>query len=215
MQARADVVAYPSMLSHLTITRKLLVAPWYWFAVTVWTFFSTATTFRDNFLSVERRANLQVLDYLPTWPLWVWIIGILLLTLIMVIVGATRWISKLDRALNDRGLPGRNADEIARWQEKGRTLTLEWGHLLQHGGASPYQRAEQEADEWRIDMRQRLDRKYGVHVGTRFNGTRDADSAGLPFLSHHAEHTARAERLAQIMEGVASGQIPPRNQEPF
>jgi cytosine/adenosine deaminase-related metal-dependent hydrolase len=124
-------------------------------------------------------------------------------------------IAQLDRILNDRELPGRNADEIAPWRERGRTLTNQWRHLLQHGEASPYQRAEQEADEWRRDMVQRLERKYGRWVATHFNETRESDSRGAPFLSHHAEDDARAERLAQIMEGVGTGQIPPRNQEPF
>jgi hypothetical protein len=192
----------------------------------VWTIFTHAATIRDNFLPVEWRANLQVLGHLPTWPWWMWIIGVLLLTLIMLFVSASRFIgqldrtlneriTRLDRILNDRELPGRNADEIAPWRERGRTLTNEWRHLLQHGATSPYQRAEEEADEWRIDMRRRLERKYGAWVATHFNETREADSAGLPFLSHHREHDARAERLAQIMEGVGTGQIPPRSQEPF
>jgi hypothetical protein len=149
------------------------------------------------------------------WPWRDWVIGLLLLTLIIFFVGACRWISKVDRALNDRELPGRNANEIARWQEKGRTPTNEWRHLLQHGAASPYQRAEQEADEWRRDMRQRLERKYGEWVATNFNETHESDSEGMPLLSHLAEHDARAERLARIMYDVGTDRIRPRSQEPF
>ena len=204
------------MLSGWTITRKLLLAPWRWLALTVgWTLFSYATTIRDNFLPMAWRAKLQPLDYLPTWPWWVWIIGVLSLTLIMVIVGAARWIAQLDRALNDRELPGRNADEIAPWRERGRTLTNQWRHLLQHGAASPYQRAVEEADEWRRDMGRRLEQKYGAWVANIFNETRESDSAGLPVLSHLAEHDARAERLGQIMYDVGTTRIPPRSQEPF
>jgi hypothetical protein len=204
------------MLSRWAITRRLLFEPWRWLALTVvWTLFSHGTTIRDNLLPVEWRAHLQVLDYFPTWPWWVWIMGVLLITVIMLFVGASRWIAKLDRALHDRELPGRNADEIAPWREKGRTLTNEWRHLLQHGVESLYPRAEEEADEWRINMRQRLERKYGAWVATHFNETREVDSAGLPFLSHLAEHDARAERLAQIMYDVGTTRIHPRNQEPF
>ena len=110
------------------------------------------------------------------------VIGVLLLTVIMLFVSATRWIVTLDRALNDRELPGRNADEIAPWREKGRTLTNEWRHLLQHGAVSPYQRAEHEADEWRIDMRRRLEvggnpRSVGCSTGQDRQGPRPDDPA--------------------------------------
>jgi len=204
------------MLSRWTIARKVLFEPWRWLVLTVvWTLFSRATAIRDNFLPVEWRVRLQVLDHLPTWPWWVWIIGVLLLAVVVLYLSASRWIAQLDRALNDRELPGRNADEIAPWREKGRTLTNEWRHLLQHKAASQYQRAEQEADEWRRDIVKRLERKYGLWVATHFNEAREADSAGLPFLSHLRAHDARAERLAQIMYDVGTGRIPARSQEPF
>ena len=204
------------MLSPWAAARRLLFEPWRWLAITVvWSLISNSTTIRDNFLPAAWRDKLQLLDYLPTWPWWVWIIGVLLLTLIMLFVGAYRWVVELHRAIYDRELPGRNADEIAPWREKGRTLTNEWRHLRQHGAASPYQRAVEEADEWRQDMRRRLERKYGAWVANIFNETREDDSAGLPVLSHLAEHDVRAERLAQIMYDVGTGRIPPRTTDPF
>ena len=204
------------MLSRWTIARKLVFEPWRWLMVTlVWLLFARAATIRDNFLPVEWRARFQVLDYLPAWSWSVWIIGVLLLTIAMLYLAASRWIAQLDRALNDRELPGRNADEIAPWRERGRTLTNQWRHLRQHGTASQYQHAEQEADEWRRDIVQRLERKYGLWVATHFNETREADSEGLLYLSHLREHDARAERLAQIMYDVGTGRIPARSQEPF
>jgi len=203
------------MLSRRKVVRTLLFGPWWLVLALLWTFFTHAVTIRDNLLPVEWRPKLQVLDHVPTWPWWVWALGVLTLTVVMVLASASRWIMRLERALNDRALPGRNASEIAPWRERGRTLTNQWRHLIQHGAASEYQAAAQEAEAWRQDMRQRLDRKYGVWIGTHFNETREVDSAGLPFLSHLAEHDARAERLAQIMYDVGTSRIPPISEEPF
>ena len=64
------------MLPRRRIARKLLFEPWRWFVLTVlWTLFTHAAAIRDNFLPVEWRATPQVLDYLPTWPWWVWSSG--------------------------------------------------------------------------------------------------------------------------------------------
>src|SRR6266478_9381475 len=88
------------MLSRWTIARKVLFEPWRWLVLTVvWTLFSRATAIRDNFLPVEWRVRLQVLDHLPTWPWWVWIIGVLLLAVVVLYLSASRWIAQLDRAL--------------------------------------------------------------------------------------------------------------------
>ena len=172
------------------------------------TFFTHAVTIRDNLVPVEWRPKLQVLDYIPTWPWWVWALGVLTLTVVMVLVSASRWIMRLERALNDRALPGRNASEIAPWRERGRTLTNQWRHLLQHGAASEYQAAAQEADAWRQDMRQRLDRKYGAWIGTSFNETREVDSHGLPFLSHLAEPSVPLRVVAEVeIEEVADAEV--------
>jgi hypothetical protein len=203
-------------LSRWDVARRLLFMPWRWLAITVvWTLFSHGTTIRDNFLSTEWRQRLQPLDHLPMWPWWVWLVGVLILTVPILLEGSFRWISEQHRALYDRELPGLNADEIAPWREKGRTLTHEWRHLLQHKGASQYQSAAKEVEEWRIDMRARLERKYGGWVANIFNETREADSTGLPVLSPLMEHEARVDRLAQIMYDVGTGRIPPRNAERF
>jgi hypothetical protein len=192
-----------------------LAWPWWWLAVTLWSVFSLAATFRDNFLPPDVRDKTQVLDYVPSWPWWVWLLGVLAVTILILLESAFRAIAGLEATLYDRGLPGRNASEIAPQRERGRTITNQWRQLIQHGAASQFQNAAQEAEAWRADLVTRLTRKYGVWVANIFNETREDDSEGFDALSPWAEHDARGERLAQIMHDVGTARIHPITGDPL
>jgi hypothetical protein len=210
--ATADLLHQRS--GRLAIWWQLVVNPWWWLIPILWSLFSIATTVRDNFLPEAGRQRLQVLDYLPPWAWWYWALGALTATVVLLGIGSTGRITRLEDALYDRSLPGRNASDIAQWREKGRTLTNEWRLLQQHGPVQ-YPNAATETEAWRLDMVARLTRKYGQWVATLFNTTREADSEGMPVLSPLAEHDARAERLAVIMYDVGTGKIQPISDERF
>ncbi|MGD0013557.1 MAG: hypothetical protein ABSD56_03905 [Bryobacteraceae bacterium] len=80
---------------RLVYWKRVLFHPWSVIAVVIWTVFSNAATFRDNFLPPDVQSQWRTIGLLPKWNWWVWVLGLLAITLCILLEASYReWVSQ-------------------------------------------------------------------------------------------------------------------------
>ena len=75
--------------------RRVLLRPWALIVVVSWTLFSHAAVLRDNFLPPDVQQRWTTLTLLPRWDWWVWVLGVLTITVCIVLETSYReWVKQ-------------------------------------------------------------------------------------------------------------------------
>jgi hypothetical protein len=176
-----------------------LVRPARWW-VGVWTAIAGYRPFIDK---LSGRATQD--DFPPEVSIAVWLLGALFILLTTALLLASKQMQNSPVAFQ------RNADDMERWRERGITLTWQWQLPAQHPNAHA------EADQWRIDMVDRIRRKYGDRAAGTFNNLDILAYQGIGAgrATPYIDHILRTANLNTVIEQVLHGEFRPRTTDPF
>lgn len=135
-----------------------------------------------------------------------WYLIVALLTLLVVALSVAS-----NRLQNSPIVFQKNADEMERWRAKGITLTWEWQLPTQ------YPNAQRDARDWRIDMVDRITKKYGDRAAGVFNNldVPAYQAIGATHATPYIDHILRTANMNRVIEQVLHGEFRPLTSNVF